>query len=200
MRKKLSEKSMKKQEVLIRLYNPYEDKEIITDVYPLLTDSSLRGMDLMHAEWLIEDFSYFVCFLLDITEPDIEYSVSEFPTETTIAQYSPQDYTVYINQNFAGNLLMKLYGIAGAIRHAWQEHTHPDWKLDYKERTETGLEEYNLQKTETDALAFAHVSMSLFFNAVPAFPMSDSLRDAVNKQIELVFEELVHANKIYHCK
>lgn len=71
-----------------------------------------------------EDFFSSVCSLLDIHEPDVEYSSKGFPSKTMAAMYLDNDDTIYINKNPDISLGCKLFGIASALRAAWQYKTN----------------------------------------------------------------------------
>lgn len=192
MSKKINGKSKKDQEVLRWVYDPIADEVILYDICPLFQKGKkLKGRDWAIAEGLLKTFFCDICDSLDIPEPDVKYSSSGFPSETTIAEYNIYDDTVYINKKFERNFCDLLFGIAGALRLAWQMKRDSSWLSSFKYRSETSLEKYNFQEPVIDATAYACAVIGLIFDMKVMIPFSGSLLDAINERKEFIYKEML---------
>ncbi len=195
--KKVNTKSTVNQEMWRQVYDPVAGKKVMYNIYPLLMQSQdLKGKKRIIAKYMEEDFFSSVCSLLDIHEPDVEYSSKGFPSKTMAADYSYNDDTIYINKNPDISFGCKLFGIASALRAAWQYKTNPSYHTYLKSRFQTGLEEYNRQKPVVDMAAFGCIATELLSGFELLLPFSDSLMEAIKKRKELVYKELISAGKI----
>lgn len=134
-----------------------------------------------------------VCNILNISVPFISFDISNFPTDTMMAQCSPDCSTIYIKKIDKPNPDY-LFSIAHELRHCYQIQTDIEWFLsDYKPIDLcASTEEYNLQFAEIDANAFAGLVMVDFFHLKPLFEgLSDSVKAKIferMKQLTELFE------------
>ena len=82
-----------------------------------------------------------------------------------------------------------LFAIAHELRHKYQIDNHKFDFENYKTSTEVTTEEYNLQKEEIDANAYAGVVMMDLFGIKPLF---DGLPTKVIQEIEKKIDEIVN--------
>lgn len=195
--KKENTKSTVNQELWRQVYDPIAGKKVMYNIYPLMMQSqNLKGKKRIIAKYMEEDLFSSVCSLLDIHEPDVEYSSKGFPSKTMAAMYSFNDDTIYVNKNPDISFGCKLLGIASTLRVAWQYKRNPSYYTYIKPRSRAGIEEYNRQKPIVDMTAFGCIALSLLFGYDPILPLSDSLIDAIKKRKELIYKELISAGKI----
>lgn len=123
-----------------------------------------------------------VCELLNIESPLISYDTSHFPTTTMMAQYNPDNNTIFIKHCNKPNP-DQCFAIAHELRHIWQIKTDKSLYLkDYKTVDLCkNVEEYNLQLAEIDANAYAGFIMINMFGLQPLF---EGMNEKVKKKIE----------------
>ena len=141
---------------------------------------------------MIYDFIADICNILNIPVPSVSFDISNFPTDTMMAQCSPDGSTIYIKKIDKPNPDY-LFSISHELRHIYQIQT--DYELflsDYKPIDLcASTEEYNLQFSEIDANAFAGLVMVDFFHLKPLFEgLSDSVKAKIFEQMELLSTEL----------
>ena len=133
-----------------------------------------------------------VCNILNISVPSISFDMSNFSTDTMMAQCKSDGSTIYIKKIDKPNPDY-LFSIAHELRHIYQIKTDYEWFLsDYKPIDLcASTEEYNLQFAEIDANAFAGLVMVDFFHLQPLFEgLSDVVKAKIFERMELLSIEL----------
>lgn len=140
---------------------------------------------------MIEDFIEELCEILSIEIPDVSYDVSNFSSDTMLAQCSPDGSAIYIKKvdNPSPD---HLFSIAHELRHVWQIRTDKKYTSEYKPvELCASLEEYNLQIAELDANAFAGLIMIDFFHIKPLFEgLPEAVKSEIFNRMELLSIEL----------
>lgn len=130
---------------------------------------------------MIEEFILNICTILNIKVPSVSFDTSNFPSDTMMAQCSPDGSTIYLRKCDRPNP-DQLFSIAHELRHIWQIKTDEDLYLsDYRPVDQcASVEAYNLQLAEVDANAFASIIMTEFFHLTPRF---DGVQESVRQKI-----------------
>ena len=192
MSKKINGKTKKDQEILRWVYDPIADDVILYNIYPLFQKGKkLEGRDWAIAEELLKLFVYDICDSLDIPVPNVKYSSSGFPSETTVAKYNMYDNTIYINKRFERIFGDLVFGFAGALRIAWQEKRHSSLVSKLKHRAKISLEEFDFPEPIIDATAYACVAIELCFEIEVEPSFSGSMLDAVIERKEFIYQEML---------
>ena len=81
-----------------------------------------------------------ICDLLKISKPIISYDTSTFESYTMLAQYDPENSTIYMRKPLAVTTAPTqpdyLFAIAHELRHVWQIRYHNDYFFEkYKNGT-----------------------------------------------------------------
>lgn len=127
-----------------------------------------------------------VCSILNIPAPSISFDISNFTSETMMAQIDSEGKTIYIRK-FDNPHPDQFFAIAHELRHKWQMQTAKDrYFSDYLPRERfSSAEEYNLQPAELDANAFAGIIMEEFFNLKPLFQgLSNKIKARIYNRME----------------
>ena len=191
MSKKINGKSKKDQEVLRWVYDPSIDEVILYDIFPLFQKDKLKGRDWAIAEGLLKIFFYDICSSLDIPVPNVKYSSSGFPSETSVTKYTIHDNTIYINKKYERNFGELVYGIASSLRYAWQVKRHSSLISKLKHRAKISREEFEFPEPTTDATAYAYAVIELIFEIEMEPPFSGSMLDAFNGRKEFIYQEML---------
>lgn len=125
----------------------------------------------------VEKYISFLCSSLDIVPPRVHYGVEEMQSETTIAQATRGGEDIYLRDIGEQDERDVLFAIAHEIRHIWQIRKHEnEFFGNYKPtRLCRNVNEYNLQKAELDANAYATAVMVTHFNCHPMFKGLDKM-------------------------
>lgn len=99
-------------------------------------------------------------------------------TPTTLAMIDVQENTLYLSKV---DSLYKYFSVAHELRHAQLFKYHPYWFKNYKQSSEISVIDYNIQRVEVDANAYALVMMEDVFGMTPQF---NELPEQIVKQIE----------------
>lgn len=191
MSKKTNRKSEKDQEILRWVYDPITNEVILYDIFPLFQKDKLKGRDWAIAEILLKNFFLALCDNLDIPEPDVRYSSSGFPAEPTVVRYDAYDDIIYINKEYERHFGDLVFGIAGALRCAWQEHNIISWFSGFKRGPETSIEEFFSQKSMIDSIAYACFAIEQAFD-IELQPSSLGFSlDAINERKEYIYKEML---------
>lgn len=184
--------SKKNEGLMMPICDPCMKKTTNNSLIKLLLSNSLSGTDLMVVARFILKFVCEICKMLDIPAIDISFQGTGFVSETAISEYSPEDNKIYINENHDGPYIDKLMAILSGLRHIWQLKTDEDFYFaSYVPREKVGLEEYNLQFSEVDAIAFAFVAIEKCLNLKPLYNgMSAKMKKAVCKRAREIAGEL----------
>lgn len=136
---------------------------------------------------MIRNYVKDICSLLKITVPVISYDTSNFPTDTMMAQCSPDGTIVYIKKYDRLNP-DQFFAIAHELRHIWQMKNEPTFLSDYKPvKLCNSVEEYNLQMAELDANAFAGIVMNELFHLKPLFnAVPESVKSKILERMETI--------------
>lgn len=140
---------------------------------------------------MITEFITDICDILNIPIPIVSYDTSNFPTNTMMAQCSPDGSTIYLKRYDKPNP-DQLFSIAHELRHIWQIKKLSRFVFsDYQTVDMIGTEKYNLQPAEVDANAFASIVMVDFFHLQPQYKnLPDSVVSAIKKRIAEIITEL----------
>lgn len=136
---------------------------------------------------MIEKFIHDLCNLLNIECPSISLDTSNFPSDTMMAQCSPDGSTIYLRKFDRPNP-DQLFSIAHELRHIWQIKTNKElFFSSYKPVNDLSIEEYNLQIAEVDANAFAGIVMVDIFRLKPTFKdVPESVRNKVYDRMKYI--------------
>ena len=136
---------------------------------------------------MIQNYVKDICRILEIKVPVISYDTSNFPTDTMMAQCSPDGTIVYIKKYDRLNP-DQFFAIAHELRHIWQMKNEPIFLSDYKPiKICNSIEEYNLQMAELDANAFAGIVMNELFYLKPLFNgVPESVKSKIFERMETI--------------
>lgn len=140
---------------------------------------------------MIKQFVSDVCNLLDIPVPAVSFDVSNFSSNTMMAQADPDGTMIFIKDTPDTPDLF--FAVAHELRHIWQsKHNKELYFCCYKTVNQCkSLEEYNLQIAEIDANAFAGLVMSDFFGLQPLFQgVPDTVKNRIFEQMEYLQSSL----------
>ena len=137
----------------------------------------------------IYTFIDIICNNLKIKKPRIQIKHDAFVSGTVLADYDYKNKKIVISDPKSyENKADLLFAIAHELRHKYQiDHDMFDFE-NYKTSKELTTEEYNLQKEEIDANAYACVVMMDMFGIKPLF---NGLDDEVINKIWERAEEIV---------
>ena len=129
--------------------------------------------------------------VLGISVPKITINPSEMKTKAQLAATIVGGIVLRSN-NFTPETAL---AIAHELRHLWQLELHEEeyFKDGYFKVGSVDTQDYNMQKAEIDANAFASVIMTVLFGMKPTF---ENLSPQINKQIEKRIVEI----EDYICK
>lgn len=135
---------------------------------------------------MIYEFINDICDILNISVPSVLFDTSNFPTNTMMAQCSPDGSTIYLKKYDKPNP-DQLFSIAHELRHIWQIQNDKELYFSTYKPIDllSSVEEYNLQIAEIDANAFAGLVMIDFFHLQPLFEgVSDSVKAKIYERME----------------
>lgn len=138
----------------------------------------------------IYTFIDIICNNLKIKKPRIQIKHDTFVSGTVLAAYDYKNKKIAINDPKSyDNKADLLFAIAHELRHKYQIDNHKFDFENYKTSKELTTEEYNLQKEEIDANAYACVVMMDLFGIKPLF---NGLPTKVVQEIEKKVDEIVN--------
>ena len=121
-----------------------------------------------------------VCRDLNISAPTISYDTSEFPTETTLAMFDPERDVLHLRRHYENELDAAL-AIVHELRHSWQIKTDEAfWMSGRVSSDDVTSEEYNMQRSEIDANAYAMVVL----RSLGVEPLWNGLSERVKEEIK----------------
>ncbi len=135
-------------------------------------------------------YIFMISSVLTIDAPEIEL-VDTFSSETQLAAYDPVNNRIGIKKSC--ELKLDLYfAIAHELRHTWQYKNNKEFYFkNYKKNTELSLNDYNLQLSEIDAIAFSLIIMDEFFQVQPDLSgLSIQVTTKIKKRIEYICSTL----------
>ena len=127
-----------------------------------------------------------ICDILNIPIPSISFDISNFPTDTMMAQVNPSANIIYLKK-YDKPSPDQFFSIAHELRHIWQLRN--DEQLYFSSYKPINLcssvEEYNFQIAELDANAFAGLVMIDFFHLKPLFEgVSNSVKAKIFERMK----------------
>ena len=140
---------------------------------------------------MIQQFISDICDILNIATPSVSFDISNFPTNTMMAQVNSSGDTIYLKKYDKPNP-DQLFSIAHELRHIWQiQNNNHLYFSTYKPiNLCKSVEEYNLQIAELDANAFGGLIMIDFFNLKPLFEgVPNSVKVKIYEQMEYLRTE-----------
>lgn len=140
---------------------------------------------------MIQEFISDICGILNIPVPSVSFDISNFPTDTMMAQVDSSGNTIYLKKYDKPNP-DQLFSIAHELRHIWQIKNYNDlYFSNYQTVENIGIEKYNLQSAEVDANAFASIVMVDFFHLQPQYKgLPNYVVSAIKKRINEITIEL----------
>lgn len=124
-----------------------------------------------------------VCKDLKIQMPNISFDISNFTSNTMLAQCNPDKNIIYIKKFDKLNPDI-IFAIVHELRHLWQIHTDKSFYTAHYS-TALSVEEYNKQIAEIDANAYAGAFMINIFGIKPLFKrLSKDVVDLIYKRME----------------
>lgn len=135
----------------------------------------------------INEIIDFVCDNLKIKKPKIVYSREVFKTDTQMAAYNFHDEVLYLSPRFRKKLTFDaIFAVVHELRHKYQVDIQHETFLDYKSSDQCkSVDEYNLQKVELDANAYAYIFMTHFYGVEP-LNFSDVVIKAIYERCEYI--------------
>lgn len=138
----------------------------------------------------IYTFIDIICNNLKIKKPRIQIKHDAFVSGTVFAAYDYKNKKIAIDDPKSyENKADLLFAIAHELRHKYQIDNHMFDFENYKTSKDVTTEEYNLQKEEIDANAYACVVMMDLFGIKPLF---NGLPTKVVQEIEKKIDEIVN--------
>lgn len=135
---------------------------------------------------MIYDFINDICDILNISAPSVSFDISNFTTDTMMAQCSPDGSVIYLKKCNTPNPDL-FFSIVHELRHIWQIKNNEQMFFSTYKSIESckSAEEYNLQIAEIDANAFAGLIMMEFFYLEPLFKdVPDSVKAKIFERME----------------
>lgn len=136
----------------------------------------------------MEEFIIDICDILNISVPSVSFDISNFSTDTMMAQCSQDGSTIFLKKYDKPNP-DQLFAIAHELRHIWQLKSDEQFYFSAYKPIElcSSAEEYNLQPAELDANAFAGLVMMEFFHLKPLFEgVSDVVKSKIFERMEYI--------------
>lgn len=141
----------------------------------------------------IYTFIDIICNNLKIKKPRIQIKHDAFVSGTVLAAYDYKNKKIAINDPESyENKADLLFAIAHELRHKYQIDRDVFDFENYRTTEEIPTREYNLQKEELDANAYAGIVMIDMFGIKPIF---DGMDDEIINEIYKRIEEIVKSAK-----
>lgn len=143
----------------------------------------------------VERYINLLCASLDIVPPRVHYGVKEMQSETTIAQATRAGWDIYLRDIGEQDERDVLFAIAHEIRHIWQIRKHEnEFFENYKPiHLCRNVNEYNWQKAELDANAYATAVMLAYFKGKPLF---NGLDEATKAEIYRRASKIISSGEV----
>lgn len=137
----------------------------------------------------IECFIALLCNDLEIELPKISFDTSFFATKTSMAVVDAEKRILYLKRQLES--LDMFFAIAHELRHLWQFEYRPYWFEGYKPADQCSTREYNMQRVEIDANAYALIIMEDEFEVSPRFNglSADIVAEIEKRADEICLEE-----------
>lgn len=135
---------------------------------------------------LISNFIADVCFVLGIDVPKVTHNFLEICTDTRKEQFTGEKFFIPATDEPDSEFL---FYVAHNLRVRWQFLTNPDY-FDFQSVEEIGIDNYDNQPTEVDAVAFASLYMIGYFQLMDDFTsVSCQTRELILKRMEEILDE-----------
>ena len=135
---------------------------------------------------LISNFIADVCFVLGIDVPKVTHNFLEICTETRKEQFTGEKFFIPATDEPDSEFL---FYVAHNLRVRWQFLTNPDY-FDFQSVEEIGIDNYDNQPAEVDAVAFASLYMIGYFRLMDDFTsVSCQTRELILKRMEEILDE-----------
>lgn len=135
---------------------------------------------------LISNFIADVCFVLGIDVPKVTHNFLEICTDTRKEQFTGEKFFIPAIDEPDSEFL---FYVAHNLRVRWQFLTNPDY-FDFQSVEEIGIDNYDNQPAEVDAVAFASLYMIGYFQLMDDFTsVSCQTRELILKRMEEILDE-----------
>lgn len=135
---------------------------------------------------LISNFIADVCFVLGIDVPKVTHNFLEICTDTRKEQFTGEKFFIPATDELDSEFL---FYVAHNLRVRWQFLTNPDY-FDFQSVEEIGIDNYDNQPAEVDAVAFASLYMIGYFQLMDDFTsVSCQTRELILKRMEEILDE-----------
>lgn len=135
---------------------------------------------------LISNFIADVCFVLGIDVPKVTHNFLEICTDTRKEQFTGEKFFIPATDEPDSEFL---FYVTHNLRVRWQFLTNPDY-FDFQSVEEIGIDNYDNQPAEVDAVAFASLYMIGYFQLMDDFTsVSCQTRELILKRMEEILDE-----------
>lgn len=135
---------------------------------------------------LISNFIADVCFVLGIDVPKVTHNFLEICTDTRKEQFTGEKFFIPATDEPDSEFL---FYVAHNLRVRWQFLTNPDY-FDFQSVEEIGIDNYDNQPAEVDAVVFASLYMIGYFQLMDDFTsVSCQTRELILKRMEEILDE-----------
>ena len=135
---------------------------------------------------LISNFIADVCFVLGIDVPKVTHNFLEICTDTRKEQFTGEKFFIPATDEPDSEFL---FYVAHNLRVRWQFLTNPDY-FDFQSVEEIGIDNYDNQPAEVDAVSFASLYMIGYFQLMDDFTsVSCQTRELILKRMEEILDE-----------
>lgn len=134
----------------------------------------------------VSNFITDVCFVLGIDVPKVTHNFLEICTDTRKEQFTGEKFFIPATDEPDSEFL---FYVAHNLRVRWQFLTNPDY-FDFQSVEEIGIDNYDNQPAEVDAVAFASLYMIGYFQLMDDFTsVSCQTRKLILKRMEEILDE-----------
>lgn len=134
----------------------------------------------------VSNFITDVCFVLGIDVPKVTHNFLEICTDTRKEQFTGEKFFIPATDEPDSEFL---FYVAHNLRVRWQFLTNPDY-FDFQSVEEIGIDNYDNQPAEVDAVAFASLYMIGYFQLIDDFTsVSCQTRELILKRMEEILDE-----------
>ena len=135
---------------------------------------------------LISNFIADICFVLGIDVPKVTHNFLEICTDTRKEQFTGEKFFIPATDEPDSEFL---FYVAHNLRVRWQFLTNPDY-FNFQSVEEIGIDNYDNQPAEVDAVAFALLYMIGYFQLMDDFTsVSCQTRELILKRMEEILDE-----------
>lgn len=135
---------------------------------------------------LISNFIADICFVLGIDVPKVTHNFLEICTDTRKEQFTGEKFFIPATDEPDSEFL---FYVAHNLRVRWQFLTNPDY-FNFQSVEEIGIDNYDNQPAEVDAVAFASLYMIGYFQLMDDFTsVSCQTRELILKRMEEILDE-----------